>query len=84
MNTWASYPISLDICSDCNLRVNGIDPGTPLPPAYSRNADRFDSIQSLTDNIADHDSGLHDDGLCHMCEEPNIAGKWWDATARAL
>lgn len=80
--TGSNYPVSLDICSDCNLRVNGIDPGTPLPSAYARNTARYAVITSSTDNITEHDSGMHDDGLCHLCESPNVAGEWWDATAR--
>ena len=80
--TGSSYPVSLDICSDCNLRINGIDPGTPLPPAYAYNTSRYDLIVSSPDSITEHDSGMHDDGLCRLCETPNIAGEWWDATAR--
>lgn len=80
----SNYPVSLDICSDCNLRINGIDPGTPLPPAYTRNTAQYAQIVSSTDSISEHDSGMHDDGLCHLCEDPNIPGEWFDAIARRL
>lgn len=79
---WHNYPVSLDVCSACNLRINGVDPGSPAPPAYTDNIAKYATITSSTDNITDQDSGQHDDGLCHLCDEPNISGMWWDATAR--